>query len=168
MKIGIAIAFFTAVAILPVSALAQTLIYVNLDPLTGKVVRFSKAEMVGSTRDLIVQVAGQKRFVRLIYCRSNCGIDVPQRIEPLPEEMTTRGDAVWTFGVHGPESNWELETCSSVPKILKRGKRPMEVVFEKGTPFVPTPGQAQVLVPKPDTLPCYVIGDWSRAPGNAN
>ncbi len=168
MKIRIAIAFLTAIAIVSISAHAQTLIYVKLDPLTGTVVRFDKAAMDGPTRDLIVRVAGQKRFVRLIYCRSNCGIDVPQRTEPLPEEMMASGDSVWTFGVHTPESNWELETCSALPKILKRGKRPLEVVFEKGTPFVPIAGQAQVSVPKLDTLPCYVIGDWSRAPGNAH
>ena len=157
-------------AILSICATAQTVIYVKVDPLTGTVVRFNKAEMdAGANGDLVVRVSGQDRFVRLIYCPSNCGIDIPlQHADALPEQMTRMSDLTWTFGVHAPESMWERNTCGSVPKILKQGKRPFEVVIEKGSPFIPTPGQSGVQVPKVETLPCFVIGKWEVAKESAH
>lgn len=131
MKSRIAIAGYSILAILSASTVAQTLIWVKLQTLTGRVVRFDPSGKQGSG-DLIVRIANQKRFVRLIYCPSNCGIDVPQPSEPLPGEITNKSDLVWTFGVHEPESQWERMTCGSNPKILERGARPGEVVFRAG------------------------------------
>ncbi len=151
------------------ASLIQTLIVVKLDPLTGSVVRFNKSEMAGSTRgDLIVRVVNQRKFVRLIYCPFDCGFDAPPSTEALPREMTNKGNLVWSFGVHEPQTEWERFTCGSIPMLLRPGRRPHEVLIEKGTPFDPTPGQAQVQVPKLDSLPCYVIGSWSKASGSKN
>jgi hypothetical protein len=142
----------------------------KLDPLTGLVVRFNIFLMKRSAQgDLIVKVAGQERFVRLIYCPYDCGFDAPAAMDSqvLPRKMIQVGHIPWTYGVHPPQTNWEKGRCSSIDRIA-REVGPQKYVFSDGSSlYTPIAGQPSLEAPPLNSLSCFVIGSWSEAQKSA-
>jgi len=138
----------------------QTLPAVRSESLEGSVVRYD----VGSTSqaDFVVNLKanGGKKYIRLRYSPNGFGFDAPPaKPEQLaPKAMFSDGSVVWIFQAHTPRNPEEQSACTSYVKRYAPGKDGQLVEVER---FAPVPGHESEIIPKPESLSCLIMENWT-------
>ena len=138
----------------------------ELQVLTAEVVRFNRAEMVGTYEgDLIVRVDGSGQFVHLVYSPYDFGFESPpaELWQILPSKMTSEAFLVWTFMVHRPWNFREQGSCNAAR--AERNDESNQPSPLEGQALVAVPGAEGVQVPPFSSLSCLVIQSWSGGEG---
>ena len=101
------------------------------------------------------------QFVRLIYLPYD-GFDAPplKPEEMLPKQkMFSDGNLLWSFKVHEPRKDYEVDACKSDPISLADDEYG-NLVRVNRYHFVP--GREMELPPNIDKLPCLLIDEWKQ------
>jgi len=132
----------------------QTLPAVRSERLEGIVVSYdAEMSLRTSQADFVVKLktSDGKKYIRLRY--SPHGFPAP-----LPKLMFSDGSVVWIFQAHSPRSPEERGACTGQIKRYLPGKDGLPVEVER---FASVPGQESEIIPKPESLPCLILEDWT-------
>ena len=132
----------------------QTLPAVRSERLEGIVVSYdAEMSLRTSQADFVVKLetSDGKKYIRLRY--SPHGFPAP-----LPKLMFSDGSVVWIFQAHSPRSPEERGACTGQIKRYLPGKDGLPVEVER---FASVPGQESEIIPKPESLSCLIMEDWT-------
>jgi hypothetical protein len=141
----------------------QTLPAVRSERLEGAVVRYDAGmNLRTSQADFVVKLktSDGKKYIRLRYSPHGFGFDAPPaKPEQLaPKEMFTDGSVVWIFQAHSPRNPEEQSACTGQVKRYAPGKDGQLVEMER---FASVPGHESEIIPKPESLSCLIMEDWT-------
>jgi len=131
----------------------QTLPEVRSERLEGIVVSYDAEMSRTSQADFVVKpkTGDGKKYIRLRYSPHG----FPDA--PLPKFMFSDGSVVWIFQAHSPRNHAEHGACTGqIKRWLVKDGQPAEV--ER---FVSVPGQESEIIPKPESLSCLILEDWT-------
>jgi hypothetical protein len=141
----------------------QTLPAVRSERLEGIVVRYdAEMSLRTSQEDFVVKLRANagKKYIRLRYAPNGWGFDAPPaKPEQLaPKVMFSDGSVVWIFQAHSPRNPEEQGACTGQIKRYAPGKDGQLVEVER---FASVPGQESEIIPKPESLSCLIMEDWT-------
>jgi hypothetical protein len=165
----------------------QTLPAVRSERLEGIVVSYdAEMSLRTSQADFVVKLktSDGKKYIRLRYSPHGFGFDAPPghanvyprfdappghasvyprgavaKPEQLaPKVMFSDGSVVWIFQAHSPRNPEERRACFGQIKRYLPGKDGLPVEVER---FASVPGQESEIIPKPESLSCLIMEDWT-------
>jgi hypothetical protein len=141
----------------------QNLPAVRSERLEGTIVRYDAGmNLRTSQADFVLKLKTSegKNYIRLRYSPHGFGFDAPPaNPEQLaPKEMFTDGSVVWIFQAHSPRNPEEQSACTGQVKRYALGKDGQLVDVER---FVSVPGHESEIIPKPESLSCLIMEDWT-------
>jgi hypothetical protein len=167
----------------------QTLPAVQSERLEGVVVSYdADMSLRTSQADFIVKLntSDGKKYIRLRYSPHGFGFDQSLdvrgkvdtfekiRISPaqwypfgappakpkqlVPKVMFSVGSVVWIFQAHSPRNPEERVACYRQIKRYLPGKDGLPVEVER---FAYVPGPESEIIPKPESLSCLILEDWT-------
>jgi len=134
----------------------QTLPAVRSERLEGTVVMYDAwMNLRTSQADFIVKLktSDGKKYIRLRYSPHAFML-----FSPLPKEMFSDGSVVWIFQAYSPRNPVERGACTGQIKRYLPGKDGLPVEVER---FASVPGQESEIIPKPESLSCLIMEDWT-------
>lgn len=134
----------------------QTLPAVRSERLEGTVVMYDAWMNLGTSQaDFIVKLktSDGKKYIRLRYSTHAFRL-----FSPLPKEMFSDGSVVWIFQAYSPRNPVERGACTGQIKRYLPGKDGLPVEVER---FASVPGQESEIIPKPESLSCLIMEDWT-------
>jgi len=136
------------------------------NPFSGAAVRSERLEGIvvsydalmslrTSQADFVVKLetSDGKKYIRLRYSPPGFPLDAP-----LPKLMFSDGSVVWIFQAHSPRNPVERGACTGQIKRYLAGKDGLPVEVER---FASVPGQESEIIPKPDSMSCLILEDWT-------
>src|SRR5262245_29351522 len=161
----------------------QTLPAVRSERLEGIVVSYdAEMSLRTSQADFVVKLktSDEKKYIRLLYSPHGFGFDAPpakpkfgfDAAPAKPKQLAPKGmfsvgslatkmmfsvGSVWIFQAHSPRNPEERRACyGQIKRWLVKDGQPVEV--ER---FVSVPGQESEIIPKPESLSCLIMEDWT-------
>ena len=134
----------------------QTLPAVRSERLEGIVVSYDALMSLRTSQaDFVVKLetSDGKKYIRLRYPPPEFTFALP-----LPKLMFSDGSVVWIFQAHSPRNPVERGACTGQIKRYLPGKDGLPVEVER---FASVPGQESEIIPKPKSLPCLIMEDWT-------
>src|SRR5262245_17177441 len=134
----------------------QTLPAVRSERLEGIVVSYDALMSLRTSQaDFVVKLetSDGKKYIRLRYSPPGFPFDAPP-----PKLMFSDGSVVWIFQAHSPRNPVERGACTGRIKRYLPGNDGLPVEVER---FASVPGQESEIIPKPESLPCLIMEDWT-------
>jgi len=136
------------------------------NPFSGAAVRSERLEGIvvsydalmslrTSQADFVVKLetSDGKKYIRLRYPPPESTFALS-----LPKLMFSDGSVVWIFQAHSPRSPEESGACTGQIKRYLPGKDGLPVEVER---FASVPGKESEIIPKPESLPCLILENWT-------
>jgi hypothetical protein len=136
----------------------QALPAVRSERLEGIVVSYDAEMSRTSQADFVVKLetSDGKKYIRLRYYPQSS--NVFGLATPLPKEMFSDGSVVWIFQAHSPRNPEERRACYGQRKRYLPGTDGQPAEVER---FASVPGQESEIIPRPESLSCLIMEDWT-------